>query len=73
MKQNKVNTKKANIISYAPMANTTNPFQGNWHGKNLLSNTCYGIFKHEWMITKIFALWFTNFVKQVKECPLLVV
>ena len=26
MKQNKLNTKKANMISYAHMANTSNPF-----------------------------------------------
>ena len=157
MKQNKLNTKKANMISYAHMANTTNPFvvsdffetiekianknnfsplqvwncdetgfptdagqckvvapkgkqpnkmtsgagrenisvlatccadghtlgpliifceinfQSTWRGKNPLPNTFSGISKSGWMTTEIFALWFENFVKQVKKRPLLVV
>ena len=48
-------------------------FQSTWHGKNSLPNTLYGISKNGWMTTEIFALWFKNFVKQIKKCPLLVV
>ena len=48
-------------------------FQSTWCGKNSLPNTCYGTSKNRRMTTEIFALWFENFVKQVKEHPLLVV
>ena len=48
-------------------------FQSTGRRKNPLPNTYYGIPKNGWMATEIFALWFENFVKQVKEHPLLVV
>ena len=48
-------------------------FQSTWRWKNPLPNTLYGISKNRWMTIEIFALWFENFVKQVKKRPLLVV
>ena len=47
-------------------------FQSTWHGKNLLRNICYGTSKNGWMATEVFAMWCKNFVKHVKESPLLV-
>ena len=41
-------------------------FQSTWIEKNPLSNTLYGMSKNGWMITEIFALWFENFLKQIK-------
>ena len=46
-------------------------FQSTWHGKNLLCNICYGTSKNGWMATEVFAMWCKNFVKHVKESPLL--
>ena len=48
-------------------------FQSTCRGKNPLRDTLYGISRNGWMTTEIFALWFENFVKQVKKRPLLVV
>ena len=43
-----------------------------WQGNKALPKTFYGVSEKGWMTTGIFADWFKQFVKEVKERPLLI-
>ena len=47
--------------------------QSTWRGNKTLPKTFYGISEKGWMTTGIFADWFKQFVKEVKERPLLII
>ena len=46
--------------------------QSTWRGNKALPKTFYGVSEKGWMTTGIFADWFKQFVKEVKERPLLI-
>ena len=47
--------------------------QSTWRGNKALPKTFYGVSEKGWMTTGIFADWFKQFVKEVKERPLLII
>ena len=47
--------------------------QSTWQGNKALPETFYGISEKGWMTAGIFPDWFKQFVKEVKERPLLII
>ena len=45
--------------------------QTSWRGENPLPKTFYGVSDSGWMTTESFSVWFTKFINEVKDRPLL--